>query len=85
MTKEEAIKIINQHKSEAEYHLRLTQVLSSIEDELLNIQAFNMAVEALKIDLVRCGECKYQDSCSELGEKIEVDDYCSFGKRKNDD
>lgn len=48
-------------------------------------EAGAMAIEALKIDLVRCGECKYRECCSELGDKIEADDYCSFGEKENDD
>lgn len=38
--------------------------------------------KALSVDLVRCGECIYRDCCSELGDEIDADDYCSFGKRE---
>lgn len=45
-------------------------------------EAMTMAIEALSVDLVRCGECIYRDCCSELGDEIDADDYCSFGKRE---
>lgn len=48
-------------------------------------EAMTMAIEALKVDIVRCGECKYRDCCSELGDEVEADDYCSFGERRSDD
>lgn len=38
--------------------------------------------KALSVDLVRCGECIYRDCCSELGDEIDANDYCSFGKRE---
>lgn len=45
----------------------------------------NALCDAPRIDLVRCGECIYRDCCSELGDEIDADDYCSFGKRRSDD
>ena len=69
MTKEEAMYLLNNLRSVAE----------GKEDE-----AIDMAVEALQVDLVKCGECKYQDCCSELNDKIEADDYCSCGERRSD-
>lgn len=41
--------------------------------------------KALSVDLVRCGECIYRDCCSELGDEIDADDYCSFGERRSDE
>ena len=54
-------------------------------NEEQKLEAIDMAIEALKVDLVRCGECKYRDCCSELGDKVEADDYCSFGERRSDE
>ncbi len=59
MNKEEAIKRIRQNISAAEFHMGLTQLRSTIENELLDIEAFKMAIEALSVDIVRCKECKY--------------------------
>lgn len=49
-------------------------------------QEVDKRVDAMpSIDLVRCGKCKYKDCCSELGDEIDADDYCSFGKRRSDE
>ncbi len=48
-------------------------------------EALEMAIKALSVDLVRCGECKYRDCCFELNDKIEADDYCSCGERRSND
>lgn len=45
----------------------------------------NALYDAPRIDLVRCGKCKYKDCCSELGDEIDADDYCSFGERRSDE
>lgn len=46
MTREEAVKRIKQNISAAEFHMGLTQLRSTIENELLDIEAFKMAIEA---------------------------------------
>lgn len=81
MTREEAIKWVNIRMCMGRG--KFTEHHPPIIDEVW--EAGLMAIEALSVDLVRCGECIYRDSCSELGEKIEADDYCSFGKRRSDD
>ena len=50
MTKEEAIKQLDWMKYRFRFSLRWEQN-----------RAFNMAIEALKVDIVYCKECKYRD------------------------
>ena len=87
MTIEEAIKRIKQHRSEAEYCLRLTQVLSTIENELLDIRAFTMAIEALecappKGHWIFDTEDGYY-KCSECGSLAEIDSVTNDYWRSN--
>lgn len=58
-------------------------------------EALDMAIEALKTDIVRCGECKYRDpenkhcDCGlleRLGCRFPVNDdyFCSYGERSEE-
>ena len=74
MNREEAIKCIEK------YLCRINGTVSKQDF----VKALDMAIEALKVDLIRCGECKYWDCCSELNNEIDADDYCSCGERENE-
>ena len=84
MTREEAMYLLNNLRSVAE----------GKEDE-----AIHMAVEALQVDLVRCGECKHGKVETEPRRPWEGDitckldctdrewykgDFCSYGERRSD-
>lgn len=78
MTREEAI---------VELHNCIELIRQDGQDFLdeRDLPLLDMAIEALQVDLVRCGECIYRDCCSELGDEVDADDYCSFGERRSDD
>lgn len=71
MNREEAIKCIEK------YLCRINGTVSKQDF----VKALDMAIEALKVDLVTCGECKYRDCCSD---ETDADDYCSCGERENE-
>lgn len=57
------------------------------------VELIDMAIEALKTDLVRCKDCKHQDECEEVV-LFDVNDdevmghrlhWCSYGERKGGD
>ena len=82
MTKEEAMYLLNNHRSVAE----------GKEDK-----AIDMAIEALNVDLVLCKECKYYKpefyACTAKGwnlsathyPKVHESGFCYKGKRRSDD
>ena len=54
------------------------------------VEALRVAIEALKAEPIRCGECKHQDECEEMV-LFDVNDdevmghrlhWCSYGERK---
>lgn len=79
MTREEAIKILEDER------YVIWESASEKTFAMTRNKAFDMAIEALSVDLVRCGECIYRDCCSELGDEIDADDYCSFGERRSNE
>ena len=81
MTREEAIKYLEQHK----YANTCGQ--KSLEE---SNEAIDMAIEALQTEPIRCGECKHQDECEEVV-LFEVNDeevtghrlhWCSYAERR---
>ena len=51
-------------------------------------ETFNMAIKALSVDIVRCGECKHWYNDADTGTACEftnmhedADGYCSYGER----
>ena len=77
MDRQEAIERIKQNKAAAEFYAQLTSKPKSVDDELKDIEAFNMAIEALESELPKGkwrGEHKMPDMpryewyrCSECG------------------
>ena len=91
MTREEAIKVLSSYD--------VNGVWADVDGKPYNAEeqaeAFDMAIEALKVDIVHCEECKhwkdYECHCEsastdhEGGASYSLDrdanDYCSFGER----
>jgi hypothetical protein len=82
MTREETVKWLESLKSE----------IGKLEHRSLwhYAEAIDMAIEALKAEPIRCGECKHQDECEEVV-LFDVNDdevighrlhWCSYGERK---
>ena len=76
MTREEAIGLLNQYN------------LYSPTEQIK--EAIDMAIEALKNEPIRCGECKHKDECEEVV-LFDVNDeevmghrlhWCSYGERR---
>ena len=82
MTREEAIRILSRYTV---YGCGVCLQDIYLPNYLNAVEALEMAIKALSVDLVRCGECKYRDCCFELNDKIEADDYCSCGERRSND
>lgn len=79
MEREEAIRKLQEQK--AEY-------LDNWVDFSGVAEAYDMAIEALQIDIVKCENCKYQDECEEVVLFEVTDDevighrvhWCSYGR-----
>ena len=60
MDKQEAIERIKQNKAAAEFYAQMISNYRFAENELKDIEAFIMAIEALssdKVEVVRCKDC----------------------------
>lgn len=80
MKRTEAIKRLKQNKSAAEFYVELASKSKSIDNELKDIEAFNMAIEALQGDMYcpNCGvrlvpEDEYLESTQTNGRLIDAD------------
>ncbi len=51
------------------------------------VGALTMAVEALQIDIVRCGECEHKadNYCYKHSHEVTDSDFCSYGERSEDE
>lgn len=63
LTREEAIKRI---KEFGLYH-----AIEDLPNSTKTVEAFNMAIEALKANIVYCYECKYNGSCRQCVDIID--------------
>lgn len=88
MDKQEAIERLKQNKAAAEFYAGMVQNTNAIENELKDIEAMNMAIEALSaesVDVVRCKDCLYKqydathNFCEINYHKCYDDDFCSWG------
>ena len=78
MKKEEAIERLKQNKAAAEFYVEIAQNIKLIENELKDIEAFDMAIEALQAETIplsvadKIGEEReqLQDKVAELQEEI---------------
>ena len=77
MTKEEAIERLKQNKAAAKFYAGMVQNTNAIENELKDIEAIDMAIDALSADAARCKECevkayteKLVDAFIEDGEEL---------------
>lgn len=69
------------------------RVLSGYYHHRTETQAYALreALELVPEAVVRCGECRwhyYRDDaivCANRGEVMQLDDYCSYGERRNDE
>lgn len=50
MTREEAIERLKQNKAAAEFYAGMVQITNAIENELKDIEAIDMAIEALRAE-----------------------------------
>lgn len=82
MTRNEAVNVLKQYIIE--------DVVA--EDTKEYNKALRMAIEALQIELIRCGECKHQDECEEVV-LFEINDeevmghrlyWCSYAERNEE-
>lgn len=85
MTREEAIKIIDCYDI-GFYDLSGEKIPA---DKLAD--AFDMAIEALQTEVVRCKDCRYRELDGEITHfylcrinerSVDDDDYCAWGERK---
>ena len=78
MKKEEAIERLKQNKAAAEFYVEIAQNIKPIENELKDIEAFDMAIEALQTETIslsvadKIGEERewLQEKVAELQEEI---------------
>lgn len=88
MKKEEAIERLKQNKAAAEFYAGMVQNTNAIENELKDIEAIDMAIEALKAEPIRCGECEnYIDRrCIEANHHVAAHGNCMnvFGAKRRE-
>lgn len=88
MTREEAIERLKQNKAAAEFYAGMVQNTNAIENELKDIEAIDMAIDALKTEPIRCGECEnYIDSrCIEANHHVAAHGNCMnvFGAKRRE-
>lgn len=88
MTREEAIERLKQNKAAAEFYAGMVQNTNAIENELKDIEAIDMAIEALKTEPIRCGECEnYIDRrCIEVNHHVAAHGNCMgvFGAKRRE-
>ena len=88
MTREEAIERLKQNKAAAEFYAGMVQNTNAIENELKDIEAIDMAIEALKTEPIRCGECEnYIDRrCIEANHHVAAHGNCmtTFGAKRRE-
>ena len=58
MTREEAIERLKQNKAAAKFYAGMVQNTNAIENELKDIEAIDMAIEALT-EPINCVKCKH--------------------------
>ena len=88
MTREEAIERLKQNKAAAEFYAGMVQNTNAIGNELKDIEAIDMAIEALKTEPIRCGECEnYIDRrCIEANHHVAAHGNCMnvFGAKRRE-
>lgn len=88
MTREEAIERLKQNKAAAKFYAGMVQNTNAIENELKDIEAIDMAIEALKTEPIRCGECEnYIDRrCIEANHHVAAHGNCMevFGAKRRE-
>lgn len=84
MTREEAINWLNFIK----YHVE-NKIMATFDDD--SEDAIDMAIEALKSEIVQCKDCKWYDKFPPIHTKCRCKlakwwcndmDYCSYGERR---
>lgn len=90
MQKDEAIKILARHLMQCGMMMPIEWVQKNGEGSEF-MQAYEMAMDALKNEPVHCYECKHEDGgyCNHFGyygyaPTVFEDDFCSRGERKED-
>ena len=80
MTREEAIERLKQNKAAAEFYAGMVQNTNAIENELKDIEAMNMAIEALSAAEPKTGKWiakseryRWMRKCSVCGWMQEID------------
>lgn len=88
MTREEAIERLKQNKAAAEFYAGMVQNTNAIGNALKDIEAIDMAIEALKNEPIRCGECEnYIDRrCIEANHHVAAHGNCMnvFGAKRRE-
>ena len=89
MTKHEANKLLSLHLMQCGMLMPIEWVQKNGEDSEF-MQAYKMAMDALKNEPVRCKECKHLMFSDFYGECrrgylgiVKPDDFCSYGERKD--
>ena len=90
MQKDEAIKILARHLMQCGMLMPIEWVQKNGEDSEF-MQAYKMAMDALKNEPVRCKDCKYKFNANGHDKKgcpldgvglMNDDDFCSCGERR---
>lgn len=92
MTNKEAIERIKQNKAAAEFYAQYVDNFRSVENELKDIEAFDMAIKALhmaisalsadKVEVVRCKDCKWNTHYPFCDIDRDDDFFCADGQRE---
>ena len=96
MKKDEAIKILARHLMQCGMMMPIEWVQKNGEDGEF-MQAYQMAMDALKNEPVPCKDCSHcRETIDRFGaglfcsrwnrdwQRVQPDDFCSYGERKNE-
>lgn len=83
MDKQEAIERLKQNKAAAEFYAGMVQNTNAIENELKDIEAIDMAIEALQTEVVMCKDCKNRARYA-VCDFFAEDGFCPHGERRKE-
>ncbi len=95
MTREEAIGKLEEEKEYYVKYLSAGKIIGKVEEWGKAIEAYDMAIEALKQpEIIRCKDCKYCEEVNPglfycdsvdivpVGQYVEPDGFCSMARRR---
>ena len=74
-------------KIKCDYFRKKTVVnVKEMAERIAELELENKKLRENAVEVVRCKDCKsfYEELCTETGSPVELNDYCSYGKRRTE-